>query len=343
MWIDFNHYNYKIDDQSLENSCTLSHSIRSFLNDWYDQKKNTITVLTSGTTKGNPKVCFLKKKHMYQRACLSAQLLKINKRGVKGLLCLPIHTIAAKMFLLRSVIFKWIIFCDHPSSRPLKNIKNFFDISSMTPMQVEYSIKKLYYIKVLLIGGSKVSNSLERKLQHVSTHCYATYGMTETSGHIALKRVNGNYRNDFYKSFNDVTLYVNKYNCLRIRFMDLFVKTNDIVSIKSYNEFSFIGRYDNVINSGGIKIIPELIEKLLSPFIMNRRFFISSIPDKILGEKIILVIEGPPFLFSIPKEIFFGKMKYLKPRKIFFLKRFLEDLLGKIKKKEMKDSLFKNL
>ncbi|WP_185851936.1 AMP-binding protein [Blattabacterium cuenoti] len=318
-------------------------AIFSFLKNWYDNKP-ILSSLTSGTT-GVPKVIFLRKKYMYERATKTVEFLKLKEKGVKGLLCLSPDFIAAKMFLVRAIIFKWKIYCVPPSSNPLKNIEEYFDITSMVPVQVFFSLKYLKNIKIILIGGHSISNFLEKKLQNISTICYATYGMTETLGHIAIKRINGLNKSVFYESFQDISLSVDSRNCLGISStccMNSFVQTNDIVHIISKNTFTWIGRYDNVINSGGIKIIPELIEKEISFFIpYEKRFFISSIPDKILGEKIILVIEGNPFPLHIPDTIFNGKNKFYKPKNIFFISHFTNNLLDKFKRKKITKKLIK--
>ncbi|WP_185860501.1 AMP-binding protein [Blattabacterium cuenoti] len=346
MWIDFS--SKKIIPSSLfltkknKEEYFWKKAIFSFLKNWYDNKP--ILSLTSGTT-GIPKIIFLRKKHMYERAVKTVEFLKLKKKGIRGLLCLSPDFIAAKMFLVRAIIFQWKIYCIPPSSNPLKNIKEYFDITSMVPIQVFFSLKYLKNIKIVLIGGYSISNFLEKKLQNISTICYATYGMTETSGHIGIKKINGSNKSPFYKSFQDVILSIDNRNCLGIfspSCMDSFVQTNDIVHMISKNTFTWIGRYDNVINSGGIKIIPELIEKEISTFIpYEKRFFISSIPDKILGEKVILIIEGDPFLLHIPDTIFNGKKKFYKPKNIFFISYFPSNLLEKFKRKEITKKILK--
>ncbi|ACY40292.1 O-succinylbenzoate-CoA ligase [Blattabacterium sp. (Blattella germanica) str. Bge] len=343
MWIDFS--SKKILTDFYYNSCKENlhwkDSIFSFLKKWYDNE-SVLKVSTSGTT-GSPKTIFLKKKHMFERAIKTVEFLKLTKRGVRGLLCLSPDFIASKMFLVRAIIFKWKVYCVPPSSNPLKNIKEYFDITSMVPMQVFFSLKYLEYVKILLIGGYSVSDFLEKKLQNISTICYETYGMTETLGHIALRKINGSNKSSFYKSFQDIHLSIDERSCLGIFYpCDSFIQTNDIVSMISSDEFTCIGRYDNVINSGGIKIIPELIEKNMN-FFIHRRFFISSIPDKILGEKIVLIIEGSPFQFEYPEFFFNGKNKFYKPKNIFFIPHFIENSLGKLRRKEIMKKLIQKI
>ncbi|WP_185871436.1 AMP-binding protein [Blattabacterium cuenoti] len=341
MWIDFSSKKI-LTFFSKKEKDNWKNSIFSFLKNWYDNKP--ILSSTSGTT-GVPKIISLRKEHMYQRAIKTVEFLKLKKKGIKGLLCLSPDFIASKMFLIRAIIFKWKICCIPPSSNPLKNIKENFDIASMVPIQVFYSLKHLNNIKIVLIGGSSISNFLEKKLQNIPTVCYATYGMTETSGHIAIKKINGLNKSNFYKSFHDVSLSVDHRNCLGIFSpccMDSFFQTNDIVHMISKNTFTWIGRYDNIINSGGIKIIPELIEKEINFLIpYGRRFFISSVSDKILGEKIILIIEGDPFPLCIPDAIFNGKKKHFKPKNIFFVSHFTDNLLDKFKRKEIIKKIIK--
>ncbi|WP_185877699.1 AMP-binding protein [Blattabacterium cuenoti] len=337
VWIDFsdkkNFFETKI-------NCHWIKSIIDFLNEWKDNN-SFIKVVTSGST-GYPKTIFLKKKYMIHRAIKSVEYLNLNKKNnVKGLLCLSPNFIASKMFLVRAMIFNWKILCVYPSSNPLEKIKNYtFDITSMAPIQSFFSIKYLNNIKNILIGGSKIKDIIKCKLQNIISNCYDVYGLTETYGHIAFKKINGSNKDNYFKSLNDVVIDVDKRNCLKIIFPEMnniFFQTNDIVKLQSKNSFNVIGRYDNIINTGGIKIIPELLEKKIEPFIKKRRFFISSIPDDFFGEKIILVIEGSFFIIKIPE--FFFKKKYLKPKKIFFVSKFKENFIGKIKKIEIINEL----
>ena len=67
--------------------------------------------------------------------------------------------------------------------------------------------------------------------------------------------------------------------------------TNDMVRLHGNKRFEWLGRFDYVINSGGIKLFPELIEQKLVRSIPGR-FFITSRPDEVLGESVLLALEG---------------------------------------------------
>src|SRR5574343_292224 len=119
-------------------------------------------------------------------------------------------------------------------------------------------------------------------------------------------------------------------NCLVIhapRISDDVIVTNDLVELLNENQFVFVGRVDNVINSGGIKLIPEQIEEKLSHQ-LTQRFFIASKPDAELGEKVILVIEGEAF--DLVDDFYKTLDKYEKPKEIVFVSKFKETATGKI-------------
>ena len=64
-----------------------------------------------------------------------------------------------------------------------------------------------------------------------------------------------------------------------------------MVELLSAKVFIWKGRFDHVINCGGIKLFPEELEKKLHP-LLPRRFYFVGVPDEKLGEKLVLVIEG---------------------------------------------------
>ncbi|MFA6844076.1 MAG: AMP-binding protein [Bacilli bacterium] len=200
------------------------------------------------------------------------------------------------------------------------------DFGAMVPMQVEKEINNLSVIKTLIIGGAPISNNLYKKLQGTKTLCYSTYGMTETVSHIALKAINiDSYKfKDFYEAMDNVYFEKDERKCLIIKTKHLSFKkiiTNDIVELSDSKHFKWLGRHDNIINSGGIKFTPESIEEKISQFI-NKPFYITSRKSELLGNEIILLIEDTQWdkklidnliqnikkilpKYSIPKEIIF--------------------------------------
>jgi O-succinylbenzoic acid--CoA ligase len=105
------------------------------------------------------------------------------------------------------------------------------------------------------------------------------------------------------------------------------IVTNDLVDVISDTQFVWKGRIDNVINSGGIKLIPEQIEEKLASSISNS-FFVYGQADELLGEKLVLYVEGESM--SIEESVFEVLDKYEKPKEIVFITEFKRTATGKV-------------
>lgn len=301
--------------------------VGDFLLDWFDGKPY-IEMQTSGTT-GTPKIISVSKQAMVNSALATGDFFDLQP-GNKALHCLPVKFVAGKMMLVRAMILGLDLEFVAPSSHPLRNNEYDYDFVAMVPLQAQNSISELKRVKKMIVGGAKINNSLEKQLVKLKTAAFETYGMTETITHIAAKKVG----EKAFTVLPDVTISYDDRNCLVIhapRISDEVIVTNDIVELVNENQFVFLGRMDNVINSGGIKLIPEQIEEKLSGKI-DARFFIASKEDKELGEKVILVIEGENQ--SINETIFSELDKYEKPKEILFVPKFKETANGKVMRKE---------
>lgn len=301
--------------------------VGDFLLDWFDGK-SYIEMHTSGST-GIPKTIRVDKQAMVNSALATGDFFELHA-GNKALHCLPVKYVAGKMMLVRAMILGLDLEFVAPSSHPLRNVDGNFDFAAMVPLQAQNSISELHRIKKLIVGGAKINSALENQLIKLPTQVFETYGMTETISHIAAKSVG----EKAFTVLPNVTISYDDQNCLVIhapRISDDVIETNDVVELVNENQFIFLGRIDNVINSGGIKLLPEQIEEKLAGKI-EPRYFISSKEDKELGEKIILVIEGNSF--TVDTSIFDALDKYEKPKEIVFVPKFKETGNGKIIRKE---------
>ena len=335
------HINFKLNGNSFFESKeiilfaeSLSKELHHFLIEWFSDD-DFVFVKTSGST-GNPKTIRLKKEFMINSALATGSYFQLPENTI-ALCCLPLNFIAGKMMLVRSLILGWDLDMVVPSSNPLQIVTKEYDFSAMVPLQLSNSISKIEQIKTLIVGGGVVSQGLEKALQSISTNCYATYGMTETITHVAIRKLNKFSQlesKSFYKTLSEVTVSKDDRDCLVIsapKVSDETIITNDVVEIISENEFIWKGRFDNVINSGGIKLHPEEIEKKLSSMI-SARFFITSIPDDKFGEILILLIESEEF--KIADDVFSNLMKFEIPKEIFYLPKFIETKTGKVQRTE---------
>ncbi|MQP25891.1 AMP-binding protein [Flavobacterium sp. LMO8] len=299
-----------------------------FLLDWLDDKE-TIQLTTSGTT-GAPKIITINKEAMVNSAIATGNFFDLHPKD-KALLCLSARYIAGKMMIVRAMLLGLELDIMAPSSH-LDDllVDKCYDFVAIVPFQAENSIEKLNQIKKIIIGGAKVSDELALKLKDVKSEIYETYGMTETITHIAAKKIGEEY----FNVLEHVSIATDDRNCLVIDAPSITnekIVTNDIVEIHSEKQFEWLGRYDNVINSGGVKLFPEQIEAKLATQIANR-FFITGLPDVILGTKVVLVIEGK--MEKLDTSIFNALEKFEKPKDIVFVTEFVETETKKINRTE---------
>ena len=269
----------------------IDPEIYNFLIFW-KSKKSYITVQTSGST-GKPKNIKIRRNAIINSAKATLDYFKI-KENSRFHICLPVKYIGGKMMLVRAILNKAEIILTKPEKNVAKDLNDPIDFSAMTSIQVENSLKEKGFknIKKLIIGGGPVSDTLIQKTQQQPTKCYQTFGMTETVSHIAIRELNKSNKDNPYKCLNHVEISSNIDGNLIIKSPSLNIEsltTNDIVQITGLKEFKYIGRRDNIINSGGLKINPELLEKELGKTINTEGFFIDKIPDESLGEKVILI------------------------------------------------------
>ncbi len=273
----------------------------SFIKSWLSDQ-NEFLLKTSGST-GTPKEIKFSRYQLIKSARRSIETFKL-KPGQTALACLNIEFVAGKMMIIRAIEGDLNLIVVTPNANPLTQITpgQIIDFVAMTPLQVEgaqeVSARKFDYIKKLLIGGVGLHTQLESKLQKLKPTIYHSYSMTETLSHVALRSVNGLEKSDIYHALKGVSFSRDERNCLIIRDRILEIKgliTNDIVELIDDKSFKWIGRYDNVINSGGIKIQIEKIEQQVKEMLHGlgiiQPFCILSTPDKILTNKMILLIE----------------------------------------------------
>lgn len=301
--------------------------VGDFLLDWFDGR-DYIEMQTSGTT-GTPKIISVSKQAMVHSALATGDFFDLQP-GNSALHCLPVKYVAGKMMLVRAMILGLDLEFVAPSSHPLRHNEIDYDFVAMVPLQAQNSISELKKVKKMIVGGASINKILEKQLLKLSTQVFETYGMTETITHIAARKLG----EKAFTVLPGVTISYDDRNCLVIhapRISDDVILTNDIVELVNENQFVFLGRMDNVINSGGIKLIPEQIEEKLAHKI-HQRFFIASKPDAELGEKVIMVVEGEKQ--DLGADLYGELDKYEKPKELVFIPKFQETGSGKVMRKE---------
>lgn len=319
-------------------------AIVDFLEEWFNSN-DFIEVRTSGST-GIPKNIRLSKQSMVNSAGMTCRFFGLDAES-NALLCLPADYIAGKMMIVRAFVSGMNLTAVRPSANPFENINTIIDFAAITPYQFVNSYQSIQEtaIRKIIVGGSQVSLHLEKMMEELEAEIYETYGMTETCSHVALRKLNGYTGSEYFEILEGVEIRTDDRNCLVIKapaLTDQELITNDVVEIKDSTHFKWLGRFDNVINTGGIKIFPEQVERKIEPFI-DRRFFICGIPDERLNQKVALIVEGNPLSEDdaeiLGKNIDSVLSKYERPKDIYFKKGFELSSAGKILKNKIISSL----
>lgn len=330
-----NGYAFSSEEELFTYAKKTSESVCLFLEQWLSSEE-FIAVKTSGST-GKPKSILLKKEFMVNSAKATGAFFNL-KEGTSALLCLSVDYIAGKMMLVRSLTLGWRIDIVKPISNPLDSIEKEYDFSAMVPLQLQNSLTNIHKVKKLIVGGGVVSKALQKQIEKVKTKIYATYGMTETITHIAVKKLNNfsvtsnKLERLFYETLPNITIYKDQRNCLLIKapkISEEFIISNDVIELISDTKFQWLGRSDNVINSGGVKLHPETIEEKLA-IMITQRFFVAGVKDVVLGEKLILIIEGGEKKYDLSK--IKNLTKYEKPKEVYFIPKFIETKTKKIQR-----------
>lgn len=279
--------------------------VNEFLIEWRNDSP-LVRLQTSGST-GAPKVFFADKERLRASARMTCDFLGLHEGGT-ALLCLSCDYIAGKMMVVRALERGLRLVEVAPSNRPLEALEREhpdigrIDLAAMVPSQVYCSIDHplLTRIRHLIIGGGAIPAALEERLRTLPVAVWSSYGMTETLSHIALRRVSGAEAEDWYRPLPGVALSLSGEGCLIVEAPALSPErlvTNDLAELLPDGRFRILGRRDNVIVSGGLKLHIEEEEERLRPLLPDRDgrpvFCITCRPHEKLGQEAVLLVERP--------------------------------------------------
>lgn len=259
-----------------------------------------ITLHTSGTT-GAPKEYHARWSSLAlsaQRTCQALQL----QRGANALLCLPDHYIAGLMMRIRAQVWPLRLLEVTPSRHPLTTVSEHIHFAAMTPMQVTASLtndteaERLRSIDNLLIGGAPIDHDLADTLRSFTGNVWHTYAMTETLSNVALRSLAGPNASTWYDPLpgchvsldNESRIHL---RCLTVEECNGELTTGDLGELHPTEpqRFRVLGRADDIINSGGVKINPLIVEELLRPH-LHCPFLICGTPQPLLGQQVTLLV-----------------------------------------------------
>ena len=340
---------YLIDPKNLDRTPPTANYFRqawAFCCDWA-AGQNSFIRHTSGST-GAPKPIELSRNQFIASAKASQQALGLESDQT-ALVCLNINYIAGTMMLVRGMGIGLKMVVVEPSSDPLATLPAdvSIDFAAFVPLQLQTMFEnghaaRLNAFKTIIVGGAAVNATLAAQLQTFSAAVFSTYGMTETVSHVALQRLNGAEKSDFFQLLPKIETSTDERGCLRLRGAVSnhdWVQTNDVVEFIDNQHFKITGRADNIINSGGVKIqlekVERAIEKVASELGLTNRFFAWHQPHDRLGQQLVLVVENSkniPDLESLKTALTNELTPYEIPKIIISVEKFIETPTAKIDK-----------
>lgn len=291
----------------------------------------SILVKTSGST-GNPKSMSFSKAAVIISAKATNSFFSLDEKSV-AVLPLPMQYIAGKMMVARAIVGGYNLIIPELSANPdLNDIRA--DFMPVSPLQminlIENQPKNLSGIGTYLIGGGAPSTELISKVNQAEISAYSSFGMTETLSHFALAELKNAAQSPIYRPVSGATIRVNEAGKMEVNWpgiTDGWLNTNDL-AILVPEGFQWQGRSDNLINSGGVKVIPERVEQILDPYISSP-YFVAGIPHRTLGQEIVLFSEKE---ISLDLNSIKWDFNYQQPKRIVVIQPFLRTVSGKIRR-----------
>lgn len=347
--------------ETLDPTRTPAKTLPDFLRDAlafcraWDSGQPSFPIQTSGST-GAPKTIRLTRSQMQASAQMTAKALGLTA-GDKTLMCLNPQYIAGRMMLVRGMEIGLELFLTEARRNPLRSFSQppNFDFAALVPLQLEAILEDddtrfFEGGKAIIVGGAPVSPALESRLEAFDCPLWATYGMTETVTHIALRRLNGREKSPYFTALPGVTLSLDKRQCLCITAPSTdgaTITTNDRVRLHTATEFEWLGRTDFVINSGGVKVQSEAVERAaeqeLSALGLSARLCVLGLPDEQLGQRVVLVLEGaelpPETQKRLHKALGHRLPTYHAPKEIRSHSVFPETATQKIDRKKLRKQI----
>lgn len=298
-----------------------------------------VEVNTSGST-GRPKTITLTIDTIRSSAERTFRYLDIPLEG-RVLCSLPLHYVAGMMQVFRAYFWGYELTFSDSSLHPLKGwVPLDISLATFTPIQWENVLQsdaeKLTSIKNVIIGGGPMSSRLISQSENFSGNLWASYGMTETASHIALRQIRPVLEPHF-TALEGVEISATA-DCLDIKLGTERFHSNDRVVLFGERAFDVLGRVDNVINSGGYKIQAEQLEEKLCDLFQGN-VIILPIEDETFGQRPVMFLDTRLPLADIEQMLAQAINKKERPVAAYYTDKFPKLDSGKIDRTTLKTNI----
>ena len=252
-------------------------------------------VFTSGSA-GAPKAVRLTESNWSAAGENSSRFFGFEA-GRRWLLVLPLFHVGGLAIVFRSLCSGG---CALLAPRLTDHILDEVDFASLVPAQLDRVVERRPPARAaILIGGGFLREGLTDKAKGWTLH--RTYGMTETAAVVA----SGPAESEWMKTLPGLEIKEGDDGRLLVRGAQVssgyvgeadrspgdFLRTADLGKVRG-DEIALLGRADRVINTGGEKVDPATIERLLESFPGVIEVAAFGVPDEDWGEVVAVVYVG---------------------------------------------------
>lgn len=251
-------------------------------------QEDSIEVKSSGST-GTPKTL------AFTSAQYNASAIKsINyfgfKEGQTTASALPGNTVGGQLMFVRAYLAKMVLFLLPPKLNAFVELSESVDFAPMVGSQFQVLIdhKKTSNFKQILLGGGPLIPGQLKVLNNLECEVFASYGMTETLSHVAIRNLSKKEKH--YTPLPGNNASINQEGCITLScdYLPNDVITTDLGEIIN-NKIHVLGRADFTIISSGKKIQPEIIEAKLQSF-LSTKCLVAGKKDETFGNIVGLLI-----------------------------------------------------
>ncbi|CAN5118692.1 o-succinylbenzoate--CoA ligase [soil metagenome] len=275
---------------------------------WWNEQASEpepLVVDTSGSS-GEPKPVLLSRRAL--RASAAATSTRLGGPGQWLLMLAPTY-VAGLLVLFRSVVAETdlVLGEDHPdlhaATAAMTEKRRYL---SLVPIQLRRlldepaSVEGLRTFSTVLVGGAHLPKALRHRAADAGVHVVATYGMSETCGGCVydgapLDGVGLDIRADGRLLLGGPVLfdgYDGRPELTEEVLRDGWFLTQDLARLGEDGSLEVLGRADDVVVSGGVKVPTPAVAARLQEHLSVSAVSVVGAPDAEWGQRVVAFIVG---------------------------------------------------
>ena len=250
-------------------------SVLAAAQDWLSGA-DELSLFTSGST-GRPKAWTVQRNHVLESIHATAVAFQLGP-NTRSALAMDVAGTGGRLMLWRALELGMTLQI-LPVARHL-TWEGPLDFLALVPQQaLSLSPQLAAQVDSLLLGGAPVSPHEEEQLLNTFSSVFHGFGMTETLSHVALRTLGGE---PYYTCLPGVTVSLDQESLV----IDApqrgvhALRTTDAAEVHSPTSFTWLGRLDGAVLSGGKKIFPESIDHAIAAaYPEHPTGFAGAVPD----------------------------------------------------------------